>query len=62
LLVEAESVDDRGRLAATGHPELGEDVRDMKTGGLLSDEQRLADLSVGPAGSRQGEQFSLAAG
>jgi hypothetical protein len=55
-------VGDRGRLVATGDPELGEDVGDMKKGGLLRDEQRLADLPVGPARSHQGEHFSLAAG
>jgi hypothetical protein len=50
-LVQPEAVGDCGRLAATGHPELGEDVGDVQAGGLLSDEQRLADLPVGPAGS-----------
>src|SRR4029453_12494615 len=62
LLVEAETVGECGRFAATGDSELGEDVGDVKAGGLLGDEQRLADLPVGPAGSHQGEHFGLAVG
>ena len=49
MLVEAESVGDRGSFPAAGDPELGEDPRDMEAGGLGGDEQRLADLPVGPA-------------
>jgi hypothetical protein len=42
-------VSNRGRLATADHAELGEDVGDMEAGVLLGDEQRLADLPVGPS-------------
>jgi hypothetical protein len=47
LFVEPEAVSDRGRLAATGDPQLGQDPRDVHAGGLGGDEQCLADLPVG---------------
>lgn len=51
---------DRGRLATAGHAELGEDVDYMEAGGLLGDEQHLADLPVRPTLSDQGENLGLA--
>ena len=51
---------DRGRFNATGDPQLGQDTRDVDAGGLGGDEQRLADLPVGPALGDQGEHLGLA--
>jgi hypothetical protein len=62
LLVQAQAVSNRGRLATAGHAELGEDVGDVEAGGLLGDEQRLADLPVRPALSDQGKNLGLARG
>jgi hypothetical protein len=59
LLVEAEPVSNRGRLPATGRPQLGQDPRDVDAGGLGGDEQRLADLPVGPALGDKREDFGL---
>ena len=53
---------DCGRLAATGHAELGEDVGDVEAGRLLGDEQRLADLPVRPPLGDEGEDLGLARG
>jgi hypothetical protein len=49
LFVEAELVSDRGRLTASAGAQLGKDAGDVDAGGLGGDEQRLADLTVGPA-------------
>ena len=53
---------DRGRLATTGHPQLGQDPRDVDAGRLGGDEQFLADLPVGAALGDQGEHLGLPAG
>src|SRR5215218_1019019 len=59
---EPQAVGDRGRLPATGHPELGQDAGHVQAGGLGGDEQRLADLAVGVAGGHQLEHLSLPSG
>ena len=51
----------RSRLPAPSHTELGEDVGDVEAGRLLGDEQRLADLPVGPALGQQHKHLGLAA-
>src|SRR5215217_5778812 len=59
---EPQAVGDRGRLPATGHPELGQDAGHVQAGGLGGDEQRLADLAVGVAGGHQLEHLGLPSG
>jgi hypothetical protein len=61
LLVEAEAVGDRGRLATAGHAQLGKDVGDVHAGGLWGDEQRLADLAVRPPRCHQPKDLGLPA-
>ena len=51
-----------GRLDARAHAELGQDARDVDAGGLLGDEQRLADLAVGVPLGHQREDGELALG
>ena len=49
-------------LQPAGHPELGQDVRDVHAGGLLRDEQRLGDLAVAAPVGEQAEHLVLARG
>jgi hypothetical protein len=60
LPTEPEAVRDRGRLTTAGHAELGEDVGDVDAGGLGGDEQRLADLPVGPPPATRASTSPLA--
>jgi hypothetical protein len=62
LLVEAEAVSDRGRVPATGDPQLGEDPRDVDASRLGGNEQGLADLPVGLALGDQHKHLQLTLG
>ena len=59
-LSQAKAVGDRGRLAATGHPELAQDVRHVDARRVLADEQLVGDLAVGPAERDEREHLAFA--
>ena len=61
-LHESQAVRRGGRLDARAHAEFGQDPRDVHAGGLLGDEQRLADLAVRVTLGHQGQDAELARG